>query len=64
MDQKRHSEKLGLEVWLQHPEQQGRLRISSSRDDLGNVVYPELDESRHHRRQKTLPWRVLYRRSM
>jgi hypothetical protein len=48
MDQKRHSERLGLEVWLQHPDHQDRLQVSGTRDDLGNIVYPELDADGAH----------------
>jgi hypothetical protein len=43
MYSKQQSEKLGLELWLQRPEEQDRQRESDTCDNLQNIVYPELD---------------------
>jgi hypothetical protein len=49
MDQ--HSEKpqgLGLELFLQRPEQHEAQRIPAARDEAGRTVYPELDADGDH----------------
>jgi hypothetical protein len=48
MDAMQQSKKLGLGVWLQRPDQQDRSRIAEARDDMRNIVYPELDADGDH----------------
>jgi hypothetical protein len=57
MDHKRHSEKLGLELWLQHPDQQDRLQVSGTHTDLGTIAYPEFDADGDHIHFEMVPMR-------
>jgi hypothetical protein len=45
---RRESQPLGLELSLQRPEQEGAERIPATRDEIGRVVYPELDADGDH----------------
>ena len=45
---KPESEQLGLELSLQHPETRDLNSIPASRDEGGNVIYPEVDADGDH----------------
>jgi hypothetical protein len=57
MEHKRHSEKLGLGVWLQHPDQQDRAQTSCTRDDSGNIACAEFDADGDHIHFEMVPMR-------
>jgi hypothetical protein len=44
----REQEPLGLHLSIQHPSDEDARRIPVSRDEQGNVIYPELDADRDH----------------
>lgn len=48
MSAKRHSDPLGLEFSVQHPDAEDARRIPPTRDSDGKVVYPELDGDGDH----------------
>ncbi len=48
MDGRRESDQFGLEFQLQRPESDAAARIPTSRDETGQVVYPEVDADGDH----------------
>lgn len=48
MTGKRESDKLGLELFLQRPESADVDRLPDTRDELGKIIYPEVDADGDH----------------
>lgn len=57
MENPKTSEQAGLEFVLQRPEPTEARRIPDSRDDLGKVLYPELDGDGDHVHFEMVPMR-------
>ena len=51
------NERLGLHLSVQRPSAENASRIPESRDDQGNVIYPELDADRDHVHFEMVPMR-------
>ncbi len=57
IDRRQRSDELGLELFLQQPDSQEMAQLPVSRDDDGNVIYPELDADGHHVHFEMVPMR-------